>query len=75
MQDGVPCHKSKFLKDIYGDHQVGSGGNGDHIRCHTSIQVVMFAAAQLAALTPSREASGMVPGSSPELELWLSCCT
>ena len=46
--------------DIYGDHQVGCGGNGDRIFCYNSIQNVVFAVAQSAALASSREASGMV---------------
>ena len=50
---GIPQHNRSFscpechgTADIYGDYQVGCGGNGDHISRHNSIRDVVFAAAQ-----------------------------
>ena len=39
------------------------GGNGDRIARHNAIRDVIFSAAQSAALAPSKEAPGLVPGS------------
>ena len=50
--------------DIYGDHQIGCGGNGDRIHRHDSIRDALFSAAQTAALAPWKEASALIPGSS-----------
>ena len=49
---------------MFGDHQVGCGGNNDRIGRHNAIRDVIFSAAQSAALAPSREASNMVPDSA-----------
>ena len=38
------------LADVYGDHQVGCGGNGDRIHRHDSIHDALFSAAPPAAL-------------------------
>ena len=50
--------------DIYGDHQIGCGGNGDRIHRHDSIRDALFSAAQTAALAPRKEAPALIPGSS-----------
>ena len=67
---GVPLHSSPYscpecrlTADIYGDHQVGCGGNGDRITRHNAVRDVIHAAAQSAALAPSKETPGLVPGS------------
>ena len=62
---GVPyqCPECCCLADIYGDHQVACGGNGDRIARHNSLRDVIFAA-QAAALGPRREAPSLVPNSS-----------
>ena len=63
---GVPyqCPECCCLTDIYGDHQVACGGNGDRIARHNSLRDVIFFAAQAAALGPRREAPSLVPNSS-----------
>ena len=58
-----PCPECRCTADPYGDHQVGCGGNGDRIARHNAIRDVIFSAAQSAALAPSKEAPGLVPGS------------
>ena len=58
-----PCPECRCTADPYGDHQVGCGGNGDRIARHNAIRDVIFSAAQFAALAPSKEAPGLVPGS------------
>ena len=67
---GVPFHSSPYpclechlTADPYGDHQVGCGGNGDRIARHNAVRDVFHAAAQSAALAPSKETPGLVPGS------------
>ena len=60
---GVPLHSNPFpcpechsSADVFGDHQVGCGGNGDR-------RDFIFSAAQSAALAPSKESPGIVPSS------------
>ena len=67
---GVPLLSSTYScpecggdADRFGDHQVGCGGNGDRISRHNALRDVLFTAAQSAALSPAREASGVVPDS------------
>ena len=67
---GIPLHSSPYpcpecpgTADEFGDHQIGCGGNGDRIYRHNAIRDVIFSAAQSAALAPTREAPGVVPGS------------
>ena len=57
------CPKCGGSADIYGDHQVGCGGNGDRISRHNAIRDVIFSAAQCAALAPSREMPNLVSNS------------
>ena len=52
------CHSSA---DIFGDHHVGCGGNGDRIHRHNSIRDAIFTAAQSAALAPLKEFSHLIP--------------
>ena len=75
------CYNSA---DVFGDHQIGCGGNGDRSAYHNAIRDVIFSAAKSAALAPTKEALGVVPSSSshptvmhppPQLELWLPGCT
>ena len=58
-----PCPECRGTADIFGDHQVGCGGNGDRIARHNNIRDVVFTAAQSAALAPSKKAPGLVTGS------------
>ena len=68
---GVPLHSSSYpcpecgrVADMFGDHQVGCGGNGDRIARHNAVRDVLFSAAQSAALAPIKEAPSLVPSSS-----------
>ena len=68
---GVPLHSSSYpcpecgrVADMFGDHQVGCGGNGDRISRHNAVRDVLFSAAQSAALAPIKEAPSLVPSSS-----------
>ena len=58
-----PCPECRGTADIFGDHQVGCGGNGDRISRHNNIRDVVFTGAQSAAFAPSKEAPGLVTGS------------
>ncbi len=67
---GVPLHSSSYpcpechlTADAYGDHQVGCGGNRDRIARHNAVRDAIHAAAQSAALAPSKETPGLLPGS------------
>ena len=67
---GVPLHSGPYAcpecrstADAFGDHQVGCGGNGDRIARHNAMRDVIFSAAQSAALAPTKEAPGVIPGS------------
>ena len=64
---GVSLHSSSYIcpecrgsADPFGDHQVGCGGNGDHIARYNAIRDVLFNAAQSAALAPTKEAPNLV---------------
>ena len=68
---GVPLHNSQYTcpecrssADIFGNHQVGCGGNGDRISRHNAVRDVLFSAAQSAALAPTKEAPSLIPDSS-----------
>ena len=65
---GVPLQSVSYqcccLADIYGDHQVACGSNGDRIARHNSLRDMIFFATQAAALGPRREAPSIVPNSS-----------
>ena len=53
---------------------MGCGGNGDRIARHNAIRDVIFAAAQSAALAPSKETPGLVPGSQARPgDIFLPC--
>ena len=61
--------------DVYGDHQVGCGGNGDRIHRHDVIRDALFSEAQTAALAPRKEASSLISGTSSRpvdvyLQIW-----
>ena len=67
---GVPLHSAPYscpdcssIAGEFGDHHISCGGNGDRITRHNAICDVLFSAAQSAALAPTREAPGLVPGS------------
>ena len=53
------CH---VAADLFGDHHVGCGGNGDRIFRHDSIRDAIFSAAQSAALAPRKEFPSLIPG-------------
>ena len=64
---GIPLHSPPYscpecrcTADQFGDHQGGYGGNADRIMRHNAIRDALFEAAQSAALSPTREASGVV---------------
>jgi hypothetical protein len=60
--------------DIYGDHSVGCGGNGDRISRHNNICDVLFSACQSAALSPRKEVPALVSGSSSRpADIFLPC--
>ena len=63
LNNPIPCSECRGTADIFGDHQVGCGGNGDRISRHNAIRDVVFSAAQSAALAPSKETLGLVPSS------------
>ena len=63
LSNPIPCPECRGTADIFGDHQVGCGGNGDRISRHNAVRDVVFAAAQSAALAPSKETPGVVPNS------------
>ena len=58
-----PCPQCHCTADVFGDHQVGCGGNSDRISRHNALRDVLFTAAQSGALAPCREASGVIPDS------------
>ena len=58
------CPICKEVSDVYVDHQVGCGGNGDRIHRHDSIRDALFSAAQSAALAPRKEVPSLIPGCS-----------
>ena len=58
-----PCPECRSTADIFGDHQVGCGGNGDRIYRHNAIRDVLFTAAQSAALAPSKDCPGLISSS------------
>ena len=60
----ITCPVCHGAADVFGDHQVGCGGNGDRIYRHDSIRDALFSAAQSAALAPRKEAPSLIPGSS-----------
>ncbi len=57
------CPECPSMADVYGDHQVGCGGNDDRIYCHNAIRDVLFTAAQYVVFAPSRETAGIVADS------------
>ena len=54
LEEGSSCPVCKSSADIFGDHQVGCGGNGDRILRHNAIRDAIFSAAQSAPLVPER---------------------
>ena len=60
-EEGARCRICHALADLFGDHQVGCGGNGDRIHRHDSIRDAVFSAAQSAALAPKREVPSLIP--------------
>ena len=57
----MPCQSQA---DLYGDHQVSCGGNGDRIHWHNSFRDAIYSAAQSAALAPRKEVPALNPGTS-----------
>ena len=69
---GVPLHNNPCLEcsataDIFGDHQVCCGGNGDHISRHSSIRDVVFIEANRLPQLPQRRTLVWYPAPSPTL--------
>ena len=50
--------------DLYGDHHVGCGGNGDRIHQHNSPRDALYSVAQSAALAPREEVPALIPETS-----------
>ena len=72
------CPECHCVADVFGDHQVGCGGNGDRILRHNAIHDVIFCAAQSAALSPSKEVPNLILDSLSRpadvfLPTWWSC--
>lgn len=62
-----PSPECRGVANPYGDHQVGCGGNSDHIHvhvgCHNAVCDVIFSAPKSATLAPSWEAYNLVEDS------------
>ena len=54
------CSECHCVADVFGDYQVGCGGNGDRILRHNAIRDVIFCAAQSTALSPSKEVPNLI---------------
>ena len=66
-----PCPECRCTADPIGDR---CGENGDHIARHNNVCDIIYAAAQSAALAPSRETLGLVPGSQARPDnIFLPC--
>ena len=50
-----PVYTCEGVADLFGDHNVRCGGNGDRIHRHDSLHDVLFSATQPAALVPQKE--------------------
>ena len=50
--------------DIFGDHQVSCGGNGDRIHRHDALRNIISAVASAAALGSCKEVPSLIPGRS-----------
>ena len=67
-----PCPECEGIADVFGDHRVGCGGNGDRIPRHNTVQDALFCAAQSAALVPTKECCSVCcPGSHQRVLLSL----
>ena len=64
VDEPITCPVCHGVADVFGDHQVGCGGNRDRIYRHDSLRDALFSAAQSAALAPRKEAPSLIPGSS-----------
>ena len=42
FEQGAQCPVCHMVADPYGDHQVGCGGNGDHIFRHIALRDAVF---------------------------------
>ena len=59
-----PCPECHAMVDVFGDHQVGCGGNRDRISRHNAIRDVRsLLCGSAATLAPTKEAPGAVPDS------------
>ena len=66
LEKGIRCPVCQSLADLYGDQQVGCGGNGDRIHQHNSLRDALYSAAQSAALAPRKEVPALIPGTSSQ---------
>ena len=64
-----PCPECEGIADVFGDHRVGCGGNGDRIPRHNTVQDALFCAAQSAALVPTKEVLSLLPWFPPKRPL------
>ena len=64
LEKGIRCPVCQSPADLYGDHQVGCGGNGNRIHRHNSHRDALYSAAQSAALAPRKEVPALIPGTS-----------
>ena len=72
--EGLGCPVCQVDADLFGDHQVGCGGNCDRILRHNFLRGAVFSAAQSAAIVPRREVPSLVPGFwSRSADIYLSC--
>ena len=63
FEEEFTCPVCQRPADVFGDHQVGCGGNSDRIIRHNAICDIVFSAAQSAALCPRKEVPSLIPGS------------
>ena len=76
FNEGSHCSICHSDADLFGDHHVGCGGNGDRIFRHDSIRDAVFSAAQSAALAPRKEAPSLIPSrQSRPADVYLPYCS
>ena len=62
--EGRVCPVCQCPANPWGHHHVSCGENKDRISRHNSFRNILFVAARFAALSPRREASAFIPGTS-----------
>ena len=56
------CPACPFRSDVYGDHAISCGYQGERIARHNQLRDVLFQTAVSAQLAPSREERALIPG-------------